>query len=143
MMAFIHNVISSLLKVERRRYKRIPCNIKAHFFISSNARQHRGNATITDITLHGLCCDELHFFHENKELKLKRNSKINIYFTLPKEDGSSHNFELVGRIKSFIVKDSHGYTQRIGIEIQSMRSKDKKIFRQCIAFLDKSSKTHS
>ena len=142
-MAFIHNILSSLLKIERRRYKRIPCTIKAHFFIASKERQHRGDATITDVTHHGLCCNKLHFFYEDKNLHLKRNLPINIYFTLPLPDGSSHNFELVGKIKSFMPKDSHGYAQRVGIEIASIEGKNKKVFRECVAFLEKSATEQS
>ncbi len=140
MIPLIQNLIS-FFKVERRRYKRIPCNIKAHFFIAGDRRQHRGDALITDINLHGFCCDEFHFFHEDKELRLKRNSKINIYFSLPQEDGTFYNFQIIGKIKTFLQKDSHGYAQRVGIQIQSIPRKDKKYFDECVANLHKSSET--
>jgi len=135
MFNFIKTTIGSLLGLNRRRLKRIPCNIKAHFFVISRKGRKRGSATITDITREGICCDETHFFHEDKEFRMARNSNLEIYFALPAPDSGQHNFEITATIRAIKVKDPFSHSRRLALKIKSIKRNDRKNFNKCVAYL--------
>lgn len=134
MIHAIKKIVALFTKKERRQLKRIACNIKAHFFIEIHEKSHRGGTTITDMTEEGLCCNEMSFFHEDREVSLKLKTNLLIYFSLHQKDGSTHNFEAVGKIRS-IKRDSLGRICKVGIKIVSMKEGEKKIFCDCISLL--------
>jgi len=122
---------------ERRRIQRIPCSVTAHFFIFKGETQYRGSATVSDITMEGLCLSNVNYYYTDIEIRLKINTPLNIYFALPRGDGSNFNFELVGKIRSITEKDRMGNARRFGMLISTMSRKEKKMFRECVNHLKK------
>ncbi len=136
MFKSLKSALSYVFRIERRRIKRIPCNIKVHFCFLRKDTQHRGAATITDMHKSGLCCDNLHLYHDDPSLKLSVNNNLTLYFSLPLENGATYNFEFVGKVCSIKSKDKFGHTKRFGIRILSMKRGEKKLFLKCIRLLE-------
>ena len=129
----LKTIFKVLFGSERRRYFRYPCRIRSHFSFVFRSVAIRGEGEITDITSHGVCCDNVRFFHSDPDFKLKLNKPITIYFALPKEYHSVRNMEIEGKIRSILHKDSFGYTKRFGIMFTKISKKYKKALN---AFID-------
>jgi len=135
MIKFIKSLLSFFFEFERRRAVRIPCKTRAHFCYMTREGNDRGEATITDITDDGFCCDNLHFFRHDPQFVFKINHELDFYFTLPVSEEEKINFEALGRIRSIQTKDKFGHTKRFGIKLTKIKKGNRKKFLQCLTYL--------
>ncbi len=134
-------VFRVLFGTERRRYYRYPCKIRAHFSFIFRSVAIRGEGEITDITAHGICCDNVRFFHSEPDFKLKLNRTIMVYFSLPKEYHSVRNMEVKGKIRSVLHKGEFGYIKRFGILFTYISGKQRKALKAFIKDLERERKS--
>jgi hypothetical protein len=134
-MKTLKKIVSLLFDFERRRIKRIPCKIRAHFCMMGRECNDRGEATLTDITREGFCCDNLHFFRHDPQFTFKINHELDFYFSLPINSESKINFEAKGRIRSIMQKDMFGHNKRFGIKLGRLKKGTRKEFLACIQYL--------
>jgi hypothetical protein len=135
MLKILKKIFSILFDQERRRAERIPCKIRAHFAMIDKNRDDRGEGTITDITLDGFCCDDMHFFRHDPNFAFKINHALTMYFTLPIRENLKTNFEVVGKIRSIMEKDKFGHSKRFGIRIYHIKKGSRKEFHKCFAYI--------
>ena len=136
-------IFKKILGLEKRRYYRYPCNIRAHFSFIFKSVVIRGEGIITDITRHGICCDDVRFFHSEPDFKLKLNSVITVYFSLPKEYSGLINLELKGKIRSILHKGDFGYIKRFGIMFNHITRVNSKALYCFVKDIEKSHKGKS
>jgi len=135
MKKIFKKIFSLFFEFERRRAERVPCKTRAHFCMIGRESEDRGNATITDMTREGFCCDDMHFFRNDPNFQFKIGQSLEIYFTLPLANGTKTNFEVVGKIRSIMVKDRFGHSKRFGIKIYNIKKGSKKLFLECVDYI--------
>lgn len=119
--------------IERRRYRRYACTINAYFYINTKNERHRGGAHITDISQKGLCCSNLTFYRNDTNIKIERNKKIDLYFTLKDCSGEIYNFETICRVRNKKFKRTlSGQSERVGVEIIRFKNGSNRILRECL-----------
>lgn len=134
-MANIFSIITRFLWLNRRKHKRIPCQLKAHFLLVSKNLTHRGATTISDITIEGLCCNELFFCRNDEKSGIRKNALIDIHFNITDNSGKQHSFEVVAKVRSILKIKNRDETYRFGVKIVSFKNGSRKELKNCVNFL--------
>ncbi len=123
-----------LLGIEKRRYKRVSCDIKSKFVFVSSGIACRGEARILDITVKGICYDHVHIYNTQVGFQLKVGQVVDVYFAAPRETDLEKNYHLKGKVRSILHKGTYGRVKRFGVMLIGLDHQQKKDLSRLISY---------